>query len=149
MFLIFDCKINNNTNNKILYNYESHRRRANRDQETWWDTAAEPEVNYYPNRHSTDSYEDESFNYYDQPQRHHKRQIGWRLESGSGGGGGGGGSGGGGGGHSSSSRDVSPLDEEQQTRREMQSSWRRHQEAFGRRRDRRRTDSWDEDDDFE
>lgn len=119
------------------------RRRAHRDQETWWDTSAEPELNYYPtNRHSTDSYEDECFNYYDRPPPYHRRQIGRHLESG-----------GVVGGHSSSSRDVSPLDDEQSRRdpRELQPSWRRHQDTFGRRRerDRRRTDSWDEEDDFE
>lgn len=140
---IFDAQLVIKNSFSIFFN----RRRAHREQETWWDTSAEPEVNYYPTtRHSTDSYEDECFNYYDNPRK--KRQIGWHLESG-------GGSGGvgvsGGGGHSSSSRDVSPLDEEQSRRdpREIQLSWRRHQESFGRRRDRRRTDSWDEDDDFE
>lgn len=41
-------------------------RRRMREQETWWDTSAEPEASYYPgNRHSTDSYEEECFNYYD------------------------------------------------------------------------------------
>lgn len=120
--------------NSLMHNRIACRKRPNREQESWWDTSAEPEVNYYPNRHSTDSYEDECFNYYDHPR--HRRQIGWRLESG------------GGGGHSSSSRDVSPLDDEQ-SRRDPRESWRRHQESFGRRRDRRRTDSWDEDDDFE
>ncbi|XP_049817502.1 protein disabled isoform X2 [Aethina tumida] len=130
-----------------------------RDQEGWWDTSAEPEVQYYPNnRRSTDSYDDEYYECYERPQQQRRRRPG-NWESG------GRAAAAAGGGHSSSSRDVSPWEEEPRRRepppmRESRESrgetrgggWNRHprQPSFERHRDRRHTDSWDdEEDDYE
>ncbi|XP_017777632.1 PREDICTED: protein disabled isoform X2 [Nicrophorus vespilloides] len=102
----------------------------------WWDTSAEPEVQYYQaNRRSTDSYEDERYDCYERPRR--RRQTTWSGQAT--------------GGHSSSSRDVSPWEEEPRRRDGRQSSWSsRHsrQHSFDRH-SRRPTDSWDEEDDYE
>ncbi|XP_018579344.1 protein disabled isoform X2 [Anoplophora glabripennis] len=113
-----------------------------RDQEGWWDTSAEPEVHYYPtNRRSTDSYDEEYYECYERPRR--RRQGNWQH---------------GGqatGGHSSSSRDVSPWEEEPRRReprdaRETRAGYRHPRgPSFERHRERRHTDSWDEDDDYE
>lgn len=107
---------------------------------------------YYPsNRRSTDSYEDEGYEYYDRPPRR-RRQMNWPSH------------GNGGqatGGHSSSSRDASPWEEEPRRRelrdgrdmREHRETWSsrhsRGQHSFERQRDRRHADSWDEEDDYE
>ncbi|XP_044264647.1 protein disabled isoform X2 [Tribolium madens] len=110
------------------------KRRIRRDQEGWWDTSAEPEVQYYPsNRRSTDSYEDEYYECYEKPRR--RKQTAYVH-----------GSQGGAGGHSSSSRDVSPWEEEPRRR-----GWGKHarQHSFEKHRDRRHTDSWDDEDDYE
>ncbi|XP_072389081.1 protein disabled isoform X3 [Diabrotica undecimpunctata] len=117
--------------------------RKRRDQDGWWDTAAEPEAHYYPaNRRSTDSYDEEYYECYDRPRRR-RQQSNWQHGNQAAGG------------HSSSSRDVSPWEEEPQRRdlREMRDprTVYRHPRthSFERRRDRRLTDSWDEDDDYE
>ncbi|KAJ8910787.1 hypothetical protein NQ315_015128 [Exocentrus adspersus] len=112
-----------------------------RDQEGWWDTSAEPEVNYYPsNRRSTDSYDEEYYECYERPRR--RRQGNWQH---------------GGqpttGGHSSSSRDVSPWEEEPRRKelrdaREPRPGY-RHPRGPSFERHRRHTDSWDEEDDYE
>ncbi|KAF2900571.1 hypothetical protein ILUMI_05613 [Ignelater luminosus] len=126
--------------------------RHRREQDGWWDTSAEPEAQYYPsNRRSTDSYEDEGYEYYDRPPRR-RRQMNWASH----------GSGGQAtGGHSSSSRDASPWEEEPRRRelrdgrdmREHRETWSsrhsRGQHSFERQRDRRHADSWDEEDDYE
>ncbi|KAK5648976.1 hypothetical protein RI129_003868 [Pyrocoelia pectoralis] len=118
-----------------------------REQEGWWDTSAEPKVQYVPtNRRSTDSYEEEA-DYYERPPRR-RRQLAW----------GHGGEGGQGtAGHSSSSREVSPWEEEPRRRerdlREHRETWSsrhsRQQHSFDKPRDRRHADSWDEEDDYE
>ncbi|KAJ8972313.1 hypothetical protein NQ314_000228 [Rhamnusium bicolor] len=113
-----------------------------RDQEGWWDTSAEPEVNYYPsNRRSTDSYDEEYYECYERPRR--RRQGNWQHGTQATGG------------HSSSSRDVSPWEEEPRRReprdgREPRPGYRHPRgHSFERHRDRRPTDSWDEEDDYE
>ncbi|XP_008195099.1 protein disabled isoform X2 [Tribolium castaneum] len=114
------------------------KRRGRRDQEGWWDTSAEPEVQYYPsNRRSTDSYEDEYYECYEKPRR--RKQTVY-VHGGSQGAGG----------HSSSSRDVSPWEEEPR-RRDQRAGWVKHarQHSFEKHRDRRHTDSWDDEDDYE
>lgn len=134
------------------------KRRIRREQEGWWDTSAEPESNglfsnlnlngtfvsfavqYYPaNRRSTDSYEEEYYECYEKPRR--RKQTGY-VHGGKGTGG-----------HSSSSRDVSPWEEEPRRRdaREQRTGWMKHarQHSFEKHRDRRHTDSWDEEDDYE
>lgn len=86
---------------------------------------------------STDSYEDECYDCYDRPRR--RRQTTWAGQQTAGG-------------HSSSSRDVSPWEEEPRRRDGRQTWTSRHtrQQSFERHgRDRRHTDSWDEDDDYE
>ncbi|XP_063921496.1 protein disabled isoform X4 [Zophobas morio] len=112
------------------------RRRMRRDQEGWWDTSAEPEMQYYPsNRRSTDSYDDENYECYERPRR--RKQTGY-VHGGQGAGG-----------HSSSSRDVSPWEEE--PRRETRASWAKHarQVSLEKYRERRHADSWDDEDDYE
>ncbi|XP_031327904.1 protein disabled isoform X5 [Photinus pyralis] len=116
-----------------------------REQEGWWDTSAEPEVQYIPtNRRSTDSYEEEG-DYYERPPRR-RRQMAW-THTGEGGQAAGG--------HSSSSRDASPWEEEPRRRdlRDHRETWSsrhsRQQHSFDRTRDRRHADSWDEEDDYE
>ncbi|XP_068894247.1 protein disabled isoform X8 [Tenebrio molitor] len=116
------------------------KRRIRREQEGWWDTSAEPEMQYYPaNRRSTDSYEEEYYECYEKPRR--RKQTGY-VHGGKGTGG-----------HSSSSRDVSPWEEEPRRRdaREQRTGWMKHarQHSFEKHRDRRHTDSWDEEDDYE
>ncbi|CAG9863532.1 unnamed protein product [Phyllotreta striolata] len=121
-------------------------RTRRRDRDGWWDAndAAEPDGRYCPaNRRSTDSYDEEYYECYDRPRRR-RMPSSWQH-----------GGGGGGGGHSSSSRDVSPWEEEPR-RRELREHGRgsayRHAgsgRSFDRRRDRRLTDSWDEDEDYE
>lgn len=104
------------------------------------------------NRRSTDSYDDEYYECYERPRR--RRQGGWTGSHGSSGGGGGNQVAGG---HSSSSRDVSPWEEEQPKRREVRESrsaervgWSRNsKQQFDRYRERRPTDSWDEEDEYE
>ncbi|XP_056645938.1 protein disabled isoform X2 [Diorhabda sublineata] len=117
--------------------------RKRRDQDGWWDTAAESEARYYPaNRRSTDSFDEEYYECYDRPRRR-RQQSNWQHGNQAAGG------------HSSSSRDVSPWEEEPHRRdiREMRDprTVYRHPRthSFERRRDRRVTDSWDEDDDYE
>lgn len=97
---------------------------------------------YYPNpnRRSTDSYDEDCYDCYERPRR--RRQQTWTHGSQATGG------------HSSSSRDVSPWEEEPRRRdhrenRQMWSSRHGRQHSFERHRDRRRTDSWDEEDDYE
>ncbi|KAJ8972880.1 hypothetical protein NQ317_015785 [Molorchus minor] len=111
-----------------------------KDQEGWWDTSAEPEVNYYPpNRRSMDSYDEEYYGGYERPRR--RRQGNWQhgVQAT--------------GGHSSSSRDVSPWEEEPRRRepregRELRPGY-RHPRGHSYERHRRPTDSWDEEDDYE
>lgn len=83
------------------------------------------------NRRSTDSYDEEYYECYDDKPRRRRQPGAWQH--------------GGAGGHSSSSRDVSPWEEE--PRRAWEGRGYRHQRAFERHR--RVTDSWDEDDDYE
>ncbi|KAK4884258.1 hypothetical protein RN001_000529 [Aquatica leii] len=118
-----------------------------KDQEGWWDTSAEPEVQHVSaNRRSTDSYEEEG-EFYDRPPRR-RRQMAWSSH---------GGPSQAAGGHSSSSRDASPWEEEPRRRerdiREHRDTWTsrhsRQQHSFERQRDRRHADSWDEEDDYE
>ncbi|KAF5280274.1 hypothetical protein FQR65_LT03082 [Abscondita terminalis] len=118
-----------------------------REQEGWWDTSAEPEVQYVStNRRSTDSYEEEG-EFYGRPPRR-RRQMTWSSH---------GVIGQAAGGHSSSSRDASPWEEEPRRRerdvREHREMWTsrhsRQQHSFERQRDRRHADSWDEEDDYE
>ncbi|XP_044747407.1 protein disabled isoform X2 [Coccinella septempunctata] len=123
------------------------RKPGKKDQEGWWDTSAEPEMPYSSsNRRSTDSYDDEYYECYERPRR--RRQGGWVAH--------GGGGGQVAGGHSSSSRDVSPWEEEPKRRepRESRSAerigWSRSsKQQFDRYRERRHTDSWDEEDEYE
>ncbi|XP_065166906.1 protein disabled isoform X3 [Atheta coriaria] len=120
--------------------------RLGRSQEGWWDTSAEPETPYY-NRRSTDSFEDEGYDYYDRPRRARRppasvtgsvRDESWFNQPS--------------GGHSSSSRDVSPWEEEPR-RRDGRQSWasRHSRSSFERHAGERwrHADSWDEDDDYE
>ncbi|XP_045476508.1 protein disabled isoform X2 [Harmonia axyridis] len=120
------------------------RKSVRKDQEGWWDTSAEPEMPYSSsNRRSTDSYDDEYYECYERPRR--RRQGGWGAHGGQVGG------------HSSSSRDVSPWEEEPKRRepRESRSAerlgWSRppKPQQFDRYRERRPTDSWDEEDEYE
>ncbi|KAG5897297.1 hypothetical protein JTB14_011462 [Gonioctena quinquepunctata] len=115
-----------------------------RDQEGWWDTSADPEVHYRTsNRRSTDSYDEEYHECYDRPRRRRQQGSNWQH---------------GGqatGGHSSSSRDVSPWEEEPRRCelrdvRDPRAAYKYARgHSFERHRDRRPTDSWDEDDDYE
>ncbi|KAK9880484.1 hypothetical protein WA026_011729 [Henosepilachna vigintioctopunctata] len=121
------------------------RRIGHRNQDGWWDTSAEPEVPYSSsNRRSTDSFEDEYYECYDKPRR--RKQGGWGGHGGSQATGG----------HSSSSRDASPWEEEPKRRdpRDVRGNerigWSRSsKQQFDRHRERRPTDSWDEEDDYE
>lgn len=117
--------------------------RKRRDQDGWWDTAAEPEAHYFTaNRRSTDSYDEEYYECYDRPRRR-RQQTNWQHGNQAAGG------------HSSSSRDVSPWEEEPRRRelrehRDPRTVYRHPRtHSFERRRDRRLADSWDEDDDYE
>lgn len=84
------------------------------------------------NRRSTDSYDEEYYECYDDKPRRRRQPGGvWQH--------------GGAGGHSSSSRDVSPWEEE--PRRTKEGRGYKHPRGFDRHR--RVTDSWDEDDDYE
>ncbi|XP_074037034.1 DAB adaptor protein isoform X3 [Leptinotarsa decemlineata] len=112
-----------------------------RDQEGWWDTSADPAVHYYStNRRSTDSYDEEYYECCERPRRRRQQAGNWQH---------------GGqatGGHSSSSRDVSPWEEEPRKRevKDPRTAYRYARgHSFERQRDRRLTDSWDEDDDYE
>lgn len=97
-------------------------------------------VHYYPsNRRSTDSYDEEYYECYDRPRR--RRQANWQHGGAQAAGG-----------HSSSSRDVSPWEEEPRRRdvREPRPGYRHPRgPSFERHRERRHTDSWDEEDDYE
>lgn len=99
-------------------------------------------VHYCPsNRRSTDSYDEEYYECYERPRR--RRQGNWQHGAQATGG------------HSSSSRDVSPWEEEPRRReprdiRETRSGYRHPRgPSFERHRERRHTDSWDEEDDYE
>ncbi|GJQ66151.1 Dab [Trypoxylus dichotomus] len=132
----------------------NRRKRGDSDGGGWWDTSAEPEVQYHinsANRRSTDSYDDDYYECYDRPRRR-RQASGWTASSGQV-------PASGTGGHSSSSRDVSPWEEEPTSRRreyrEGRQTWTsKHagsgrQHSFERHKDKRYNDSWDEEDDYE
>ncbi|KAL3287233.1 hypothetical protein HHI36_001710 [Cryptolaemus montrouzieri] len=120
-------------------------RKSGRPQKGWWDISTELEMPYNSaHRRSTDSYEEEYYECYDRPRR--RRQGGWGSHGGNQGTGG----------HSSSSRDVSPWEEEPKRRDPRESrggdrmGWSRSsKQQIDRYRERRHTDSWDDEDDYD